>query len=151
MEQRINLTTHSNQLLGELSPSFLSPPPIHHERLKEKHMFLPDEQIKTPFAKNERTDLARFHTGHHPALHRRRQLERISKDAVCRLCGEVVKSAEHTWLQCPTLLMERRYNDIGHTMDELVRILRAALALLMIILRRLQYQEEQQPHHRPAE
>ena len=65
-------------------------PPTQHARLKEVYTSLPDEQIRTSFAQTERTDLAHFHSGRHPALRRWQHLVGISKDAVCRLCGEEV-------------------------------------------------------------
>ena len=108
-------------------------PPIKHERLKEVYTPLPDEQIKTSFAKTESTDLARFHSGHHPALRCWQHLAGISEDVVCRLSGEGVKSAEHLWLRCPALLVERHHSDLGHTMNELIRLPCAALALLKTI------------------
>ena len=46
------------------------PSHIQHERLKEVYVYLPDEQIKTSFAKTKRTNLARFCSSHHPALQR---------------------------------------------------------------------------------
>ena len=46
------------------------PPPIQHEQLKETYTSLPDEQIETSFATTYHTDLARFRSGHHPALRR---------------------------------------------------------------------------------
>ena len=55
---------------------------------------------------------------------------RISEDTVCRLCGEEVESAEHLWLRCPALLVERHHSDLVHMMDELDRLPRAALALV---------------------
>ena len=113
------------------------PTPIQHERLKDVYTSLPDEQIETSFAKTESTDMARFHSVHHPALRRWQHLMRISEDAVCQLCGEEVESAEHIWLGFPARLVERHHSDLGHTTDELVRLPRAAKAHLMIILRRL--------------
>ena len=88
------------------------PHSIQHERLKEEHASLPDEQIKTSVAKAERTDLAHFRCGHHPALRRWQHLVGILEDAVCRLCGEKVESTEHLWLRCPALLVERHHSDI---------------------------------------
>ena len=64
------------------------PPPILHVRQKEVCTSLPDEQIETSFAKNERTDLTRFRSGHLLALRRWQHLVGISVDAVCRLYGE---------------------------------------------------------------
>ena len=113
------------------------PSPIQHERLTEAYPSLPDEQIKTSYAKTEHADLARFRCGHHPALRRLKHLVRISEDVVCRMCGEEVESAEYLWLRCLALLVERHHSDIGHTMEELVCLYRAALARLRIILRRL--------------
>ena len=80
------------------------PTPIQHERLKEVCTSLPDNQIKTSLAKTVRTDKTRFRCGHHPALRRKQHLVEIFEDAVCRLCGELVESAEHSWLRCPALL-----------------------------------------------
>ena len=57
-------------------------------------------------AKTEHTDLARFCSGHHPALQLRQHLVGISEDAVCRMSGEEVKSAENAWPQCQALLVE---------------------------------------------
>ena len=85
----------------------------------------------------ERTDLARFRSGHHNALRHWQHLVGIFEDAVCRLCGEGVEFAEHLWLRCPALLVERHHSDLDHAMDELVRLPRAAISLLRIILRRL--------------
>ena len=120
-----------------LTRSSRRPPPIQHEWLMEASTSLPDEQIEMSFAKTERTDLARLRCGHHPALRRRQHLVGISEDAVCRLCDEEFESAEHLWLRCPAFLVERHHSDIDHTINELVRLPRAALALLRIILRRL--------------
>ena len=101
------------------------------------HTPLPDKQIETSFAKTERTDLARFRCGHDPALRHWQHLVGIFENAVCRLSGEDVESAEHLWLRRPAILVELHNSDLGHTMDELDRLPRAALALLRIILRRL--------------
>ena len=72
----------------------------------------------------------------------------ISEDAVCRLCGEEEEPAEHIWLRGPSLLLETHHSDLGNRMDELVRLQRAALALLRIILWRLRQQLQRQ--HRMA-
>ena len=79
----------------------------------------PYEQIEAPFAKTERTDSARFHSGHHPALQSRQHLVGIYEDAVCRLCGEEAESAKHLCLRCLALLVERHLSDLGQTMDVL--------------------------------
>ena len=113
------------------------PPPIQHEQLMEVYASLPDVQAETSFSKTERTNLVRFRSGHHPALRRWLHSVRVSEDDVRRLSGEEVESAEHAWLQCPALLVESHHSGIGHTMDELVRLPRAASALLRIILRHL--------------
>ena len=109
-------------------------PPIQRERLKEVYTSLPDEQIRTYIT----TDLARSRSGLHAALRRWQHLVGISEDAVCRLCGEKVESAENLWLRCPVPFVERYHSDLGQTMNELVQLPCAALALLRIILRRLQ-------------
>ena len=112
--------------------TILSTSPIQHERLKKVCTSLNVEQIETSFAKTERTDLARFHSGHHPALRHWQQLVGISEDAVCRLCGEEVEASEHLWLRCPAILVERHHSDLGHLMDVLFRFPRAAVALRRI-------------------
>ena len=111
-------------------PPFPPPPTIQHERLKEVYASLPDEQISMSFPKSEHTDLARFHSGYHPTLQRCQHLVGVSENAVCRLCGEEVKSADHVWLRCPTLLVERHHSDLRHMMDKLFCLPCAALALL---------------------
>ena len=93
---------------------FCRPPPILLERLKEVYTCLHDEQINTSFVKTERTDLAGFHSGHHPALRRWQQLVGINEDSACRLCGEEVEYAEHVWLRCSAHLVERHHSDHGH-------------------------------------
>ena len=103
----------------------------------EVYTSLQGKQIETSIAKTERTELARFCSGHHPALRRWQHLVGISEDAVCRLCGEAVVSVENIGLRFPALLVERNHSDLGHTMDEHVRHPCEALALLRIILRRL--------------
>ena len=92
---------------------------------------------KSKFSKTEHTDLARYRSGHNPALRRWQQLLGVSEHALCRLCGEEVQSAEHLWLQCPALMVERHHRDLGNAMDELVRLPQVALALLRNLLRRL--------------
>ena len=79
-------------------------------------------------------DLARFRSGHHPALRRWQHLVGVSEDAISRLCGEAVKSAEHIWLRYQALLLGRHLSDLGHAMDEPVRHPGAAPSLLRIIL-----------------
>ena len=73
MLQRLNPTSHSNQLNGELSFAVLSQPSIQHKRLKEVYTSLPDEHIETSFAKTERIALTRFRSSHHPAIRRWKQ------------------------------------------------------------------------------
>ena len=87
-----------------------------------------------------------FRSGHHPALRRWQRLVGVSEDAVCRLCDEGVEYAERNWQQCPALLVDRHHSDLGHMMDEYVRLPRAAQALLGIIIRRLWQQQQQQRH-----
>ena len=58
--------------------------------------------------------------------------------------SEEVESVEHLWLRCPALLVKRHHSDLEHTMDERVRLSRAALALLRTIFRRLRKQQQQQ-------
>ena len=60
-------TQQRTSYMGSSHPPFLMPPPIQHERLKVCTS-LSDEQIKTSFAKTERTDLDCLHSGYHPAL-----------------------------------------------------------------------------------
>ena len=113
------------------------PHPYPHEQLKEMYTSLPDDHMEKSFLKSERTDLARFRSGHYHAQRRSQQLLDISVAAVYRLCGEDVESSEHLWLRCPALLVERHHIAHGHAMDEHVRLSRVALALLRIMLRRL--------------
>ena len=113
------------------------PPPTQHEQLREVYTSLLDEQSYASFPKRERTDLACFPSGHHPVLRHWQYLVGASKVADRRFCGEDVESAEYIWQRCPALLVERHHSNLGHTMDELVRLPRAAQTLLRIILRRL--------------
>ena len=97
---------YSPCLNHSLSCGFSRPPPIQHERMKEVLTSPPHQQAETSVAKTERTDLARMRSGHHPAFRRWQHLVGIYEDAVCRLCGEEVESAEHLWLRCSALLAE---------------------------------------------
>ena len=133
-DNELELATRRTLIGGSCRPP---PSQIQHERLKEVYTSLPDEQIETSFAKTERTDMARFRSGHQPALRCWQHSVEISEDAVCRLCGEEVESIEHIWLRCPALLVERHHGDLGQTMVEHNRLPRAALALLCILLRHM--------------
>ena len=125
MPQRLQ-PTNSKQLHGEFSFAVPVAPPVQHERLTDAFTSLRDEQIETSFAKMERTDLARYHNGHHPVLRRWQHLLRISENAVCRLRGEVVESAENT---CPVIMADRQHSYLGYPIVELVRLPREILAL----------------------
>ena len=61
-----------------------------HEQLKEMYTSLPDDHMEKSFFQSERTDLARFRSGHYHAQRRSQQLMEISVSAVHRLCGENV-------------------------------------------------------------
>ena len=112
----------------------------------EVYTSLPDKQIKTSFAKTERTDMARFRNGHLHALRRWQHLVGISKDDICRLSGEEVESVEHIWLRRSALLVEQHHSDLIHSMHKLVSLPNADLALMTMILWRLQW-HQQQHHH----
>ena len=58
-------------------------------------MSLPGDQIETSIARTERTDLACFRSGYHPALPHWQHFLLFSEDAVNGLGGEEIVSAEH--------------------------------------------------------
>ncbi len=83
------------------------------------------------------TDLHRFHSSHHPALRRWKNLISRSEETMCRLGDNAKESYDHLWLRCPAFDADRQRNDLGVSLDELVRLPDRAQALLRIILRRL--------------
>ena len=67
--QRLNNSDNSlDAATRELLSTVHVAPSIKHERLKEVHASIPNEQTETSFSKMEHTDLARFRSCHHPVV-----------------------------------------------------------------------------------
>ncbi|CAI9735982.1 RNA-directed DNA polymerase from mobile element jockey-like [Octopus vulgaris] len=113
------------------------PASIQHPPPKEVFTKKPDKKTEAALLKADFKDMIRFRSGHHPALRQWQKMAGRSDTDQCRLCNEEVESAEHLWLRCPALMMERYIRQLGATMDEMIRLPSAALALLRVILRRL--------------
>ncbi|XP_077455370.1 uncharacterized protein LOC144073431 [Stigmatopora argus] len=111
-------------------------PRLSHPRLLQTYTTkVTEEQLA--LSKGDRTDLIRFRSGHHPLLRRWLHLVGKSDSDRCRLCDEETESSEHLWLRCPALMTESYHRGLGNSLDELIRVPVAALALLRVILRRL--------------
>ena len=114
------------------------PPPSIHPRLISLTSSRSNPEEESQLSKKDLVDLIRFRSGHHPSLRRWQHLTGKSEDDRCRLCGEDEESAEHLWLRCPALQSARYHRRLGFSFGELRSLPQASLALLRIILRRLE-------------
>ena len=112
---------------------------LTHPRLTALSSTRPREEEEALLQIADRTDLIRFRCGHHPNPHHRRwqHMTGMSEMDSCRLCAAEEESSEHPWLRCPAFIVERQRLGLGMTVDELVRLPCASLALLRINFRRL--------------
>ena len=120
---------------------------LTHPRLTAFFTTRPREEEEAFLKKADRTNLIRFRCGHHPHLRRRQHLPEMSDTNSCLLCAEEEESSENLWHRCPAFIAERQRLGLGRTIDELVRLPCASLALLRIVFRRLRWLQQQQ-HHR---
>ena len=103
------------------------------ERLPDK--IRDDEEGR--MSREDRVDLVRFRSGHHPRLKSGRSMIGLEVDPSCRLCGEEEETARHLWMACPAVELDRGRLSLGGSMAELTQSPTRAQALLRIILRRL--------------
>ena len=82
--------------------------------------------------------LVRFRTGHHPALRRWQAMVDDSVPTDCRLCERREETMEHLWLECEALEVGRSTSGLVEELGELTSKPIQSLALLRIILRRLE-------------
>ena len=71
---------------------------LTHPRLTALCMTRPQEEEESLLQKADRTDLIRFHCGHHPHLRRWQHMTGMSETDSCRLCAEEEELSEHLWL-----------------------------------------------------
>ena len=103
---------------------------MYGERLREEE--------EDSLGRERAVRLARFRTGHHPALGRWRNMVDGNVDGTCRLCGGgQEESAEHLWLSCPATEEILYREDLGHSMAELVKYPARAEPIVRRILARL--------------
>ena len=88
-------------------------------------------------SREDRVNLVRFRSGHHPRLKLWRTMIGLEEDPSCRLCGEEEETARHLWMECPAMEMDRRTQFLGRRMAELTQSPTRVQALLRIIFRRL--------------
>ncbi len=81
--------------------------------------------------------LRRFRSGHHPALRRWQHLINKSEEVSNRIGNDEDATYARLWLRCPAFDADRKWLDLGASIDELTRFPMRAQALLWIILRRL--------------
>jgi ribonuclease HI len=111
-------------------------PPMQHQRLRGRYEGGIREGEEDGMTREERSDLSRFRTGHHPALRSwRARVE--GGDPKCRLCGAPEETAEHLWVECPEVEDLRFRWGLGQDVRELVDGPVPAVTFLRKILRRL--------------
>jgi ribonuclease HI/endonuclease/exonuclease/phosphatase (EEP) superfamily protein YafD len=113
-----------------------SHPVISHERISRVYT----RQLRAEencMNKQDRTNLSRFRTGHHPALRYYQHRIGMADSADCRLCGESTEDMEHLWLHCDALNRVRTISEAGHTLSDLVEKPGMAKQLVRTILARI--------------
>ena len=111
--------------------------PLRHERLREVYGGELRESEEASLPRQDRVNLTRFRTGHHPSLGRWRAMVGRTEDPTCRLCQMGEESSEHLWMECGALEALRRRHQLGRSMTELVEHPLQAWAMLGEILSRL--------------
>ena len=110
---------------------------VRHERLREVYTRGVREDEESAMRREDRTDLTRFRTGHHPKLRRWQVMVGREGNAECRLCGLGEESSTHLWTECGAVEDLRRRHQLGRTHAELVEQPLRAWAMLRSILSRL--------------
>ena len=110
---------------------------VRHERLREVYTGRVREDEESAMRREDRTDLTRFRTGHHPKLRRWQVMVGREGSADCRLCGLGEESSTHLWTECEAVEDLRRRHQLGRTHAELVEQPLRAWAMLRSILSRL--------------
>ena len=95
------------------------------------------EDREEELTRQDRVDLARFRSGHHPALGRWMKMVGLLEDSTCRLCGREEETSEHLWLRCESLEERRMGSFVGRSYEELFVYPVRAVAFLRCILSRL--------------
>ena len=103
---------------------------LTHPRLTALSTTRPREEEEVLLPKADRTDLIRFRCGLHPHLQRWQHMTGMSETDSCRLYAEEEESTESLWLRYHAFIAERQRLGLGRTLDELVRLPCASLALL---------------------
>ena len=112
---------------------------IQHQLIKRVHTKKLNEEEEEMLDQKERVNLARFRSGHHPALRHFTVMTGASDTEQCRLCEMGHETTEHLVVDCPALMQDRLriFGDPRPDLDVLVRTPTAASAYVEIILRRL--------------
>ena len=105
---------------------------ILQPRLHVSFIFLPVSAKVSTLSKSGLTDLIRFRSGHHRAIHRYLHVKRKCGTRHCSsFCDEGNEPVDHVCLRCTAFMTHSHQLQLHQAFDELVCLPHSALALLM--------------------